>query len=601
KRSNPDGTYAPTILTTCPGAPSNQTGGATGYVRNGTSQEINANETAYITKHRQALQSSWSTWLSSASPGPNLGGDFDVSNYTNTLSNIPRTGIAISGGGYRAMLYGLGVTQGLDERNSTASGAGVGGILQRADYIAGLSGGSWATGAYAINGFPTAQRLVDEVLDLNNNLVLPSDGTVSFYADLVGDVSDKRDENFPTSITDYWGRALSYHLLNDTTYPDQGQATTFSDIRNTSSFTGATYPYPVVIADEREPGETLIFSNTTIFEFSPYEYGTWDRIQAFVPIDVLGSNISNGEITRCVEGFENFGWVVGTSASLFNGALIDLLEDDGNSIIKSAIESVLQDIGSQDNDVSQVPNPFANYSNNELASQELITMVDGGLDNQNVPLWPLLQPARQLDFILALDASADTTLYWPNGSSLYQVTLRAQSGVYPEIPSPYFPSTNTFVNRGLNTRPVFFGCNASNATNAGTAARGFEAPIVAYVPNYPYTYLTNFSTYQLAYNATEAQGMLDNGVVLASLGGNNATWSQCLACGMLERSWARSGVSRPEACTTCMNTYCWDGVEDDSTPAEDYSPAIGTPQWVGNTDIQATPPSSGAPAASSSA
>lgn len=318
-------------------------------------------------------------------------------------------------------------------------------------------------------------------------------------------------------------------------YPDQGQATTWSDIVNTTAFESASMPFPIVIADEREPGQLLIGDSTTILEFNPYEFGTWNRIQGFIPIRILGSTIQNGVVTSCVEGYDNFGWVVGTSASLFNAAFTTLLQSDGDSIITDAITAALGAIDSEDNDVSQVPNPFANWTNgqdsvNQTAST-LLTLVDGGLDNNNVPLEPLLQPARNLDFILALDASADTDAYWPNGSSLWHTHLRATNNqdLFKDVPVPYFPNPNTFVNRGLNTRPVFFGCNASNATNAATAANNVLAPIVAYIPNYPYMAQTNFSTYKLDYAANESQAMLDNGVQIATLGGNNVSSTSILA------------------------------------------------------------------------
>lgn len=279
---------------------------------------------------------------------------------------------------------------------------------------------------------------------------------------------------------------------------------------------------------------------------------------------------------------------------------------------EDAILKVAGAVAAQDNDISQVPNPFQNFDNGQnnvdddhedaTAQAKYLSLVDGGEDNNNIPLQPLLQPARQLDFILALDGSADTGTSWPNGSSLYQSHLRATSNanLFKEVAVPYFPPTNTFVNRGLNTRPVFFGCNASNASNADTAAHGHPAPIVAYIPNYPYSSLTNFSTFKLDYSPAESQSMLDNGVDLATLGGNNATWSQCLACGMLQRSFERSGVPRPSECDTCMDTYCWDGVEDNSEPKNPYSPPVGKPQWVANTQEQQAPAYTGGGTSSAS-
>lgn len=139
-----------------------------------------------------------------------------------------------------------------------------------ADYIAGLSGGSWAVGSLAINNWPTTQALNDEVWNLEENLVIPENGKVKFYASLVADVKQKRDLGYNTAITDYWGLALASHLLNSSATA----STTFSDIVNTTNFMNAAYPFPVIIADEREPGELLISGNTSQWEFNALETGT---------------------------------------------------------------------------------------------------------------------------------------------------------------------------------------------------------------------------------------------------------------------------------------------------------------------------------------
>lgn len=131
------------------------------------------------------------------------------------------------------------------------------------------------------------------------------------------------------------------------------------------------------------------------------------------------------------------------------------------------------------------------------------------MDNQNIPLWPLIQPERQVDIIFAVDASADTDYYWPNGSSLVQTYNRVTgaAGVArsnKSISFPYVPDTQTFVNLGLNLRPTFFGCNGSNGTLPGTAP-----PLIVYIPNAPYSYYSNFSTYNGEYSASDVNGILN--------------------------------------------------------------------------------------------
>jgi lysophospholipase len=69
---------------------------------------------------------------------------------------LPVIGIAMSGGGYRALLNGAGAIAAFDIRtpNSTAKGH-VGGLLQSATYITGLSGGAWLVGSLFVNNFTT--------------------------------------------------------------------------------------------------------------------------------------------------------------------------------------------------------------------------------------------------------------------------------------------------------------------------------------------------------------------------------------------------------------------------------------------------------------
>jgi len=482
---------------------------------------------------------------------------------------------------------------GLDGRNTTAQNRGTAGFLQLADYIAGLSGGSWAVGSLALNDWPTAQELADNTWNLNEDLIIPQDNTISYYADIVTDVAGKRNEGFSTGIVDYWGRALSYHLVNSS-YPNQGQATTFSDIRNTSNFESATFPFPLVVADEREAGELLIYRNTTVFEFNPFEFGSWDpSVAGFIPIDILGTRFSNGTSSQedgnqCTFGFENFGWVVGTSSTLFNGLYSMLITSDGDSIIKDALQSILGAVSEQANDVSVLPNPFLGYRsgdvNASITTLNNITLVDGGEDNQNVPINTLLEPSRDLDLILAVDSSADST-DWPNGTAIRETFLRYQnSPKFAGTPIPEIPSANTFLNRGLNTRPTFFGCDSNvNITNGATAANGVKAPIIAYVANYPWSSLSNTSTFQLKYTAEQSQQVIDNAVEVATMGGvtnGSIYWPTCLACAALQRSFERSNTARPSVCNDCFDAYCWDGVSNDTTPTYSYSPAVGTPEWV---------------------
>lgn len=101
RRANPTGSYAPSFGT-CPTA-----NGSEGFIRDARNHAVSNQEADYVSRHRSGTQQAWQTWLSS-NPGPNLDGTNGipggVQNYTSTLSNLPKVGIALSGGGYRAMV-----------------------------------------------------------------------------------------------------------------------------------------------------------------------------------------------------------------------------------------------------------------------------------------------------------------------------------------------------------------------------------------------------------------------------------------------------------------------------------------------------------------
>ena len=55
-------------------------------------------------------------------------------------------------------------------------------------------------------------------------------------------------------------------------------------------------------------------------------------------------------------------YIMGTSSTLFNGLLLELNSSSSDSVIVDALKSVLGDLGQANDDVSRVPNPFANWN-----------------------------------------------------------------------------------------------------------------------------------------------------------------------------------------------------------------------------------------------
>ncbi|KAG9249793.1 lysophospholipase [Emericellopsis atlantica] len=520
--------------------------------------------------------------------------DFNVGSFFrqagDNFTAIPNIGIAASGGGYRALMNGAGFISAADSRNNDNSS--VSGLLQSTTYLAGLSGGGWLVGSMFANNFSTIPSLQrgrkgTGLWQFDQSIFKgPKEGgigilnTVNYWKDILEAV-DSKAAGWDTSITDYWGRALSYQLVGT---PDGGEAYTFSSIANTSNFENGSTPCPILVADGRRTGELVAAPNATIYEFNPFELGSWDdTTYGFAPLEWLASNFTNGTISSkgdCVRGFDQLGFVMGTSSSLFNAVMLANFSGAGNessiaSFVANAIEELLQNFNEQENDVANyAPNPFFGWnptSNNSNAKEDQLSLVDGGEDGQNIPLHPLIQPARSVDIIFAIDSSADTKTNWPNGTSLRASYNRSMSDIGNNTLFPPVPSAETFINLGLNQRPTLFGCNATNFTLTDNQT---VPPLIFYIPNAPYTTHSNVSTFDLVYSDNERDAIILNGFNGATQGNGtvDAEWPTCVACAIMSRSWWKAGENPPRGCSQCFDRYCWNGTTDES-PVGQYEPA----------------------------
>jgi lysophospholipase len=199
----PDG-YVPTSVT-CPASrPS---------IR--SAAKLSSNETSWLKGRREKALSGLKDFFGHVTVG-----DYDVASYldkhSSNISNIPNIGIAVSGGGYRALMNGAGAIKAYDSRTNNASTSGhLGGLLQSATYLAGLSGGSWLLGSIYINNFTTIDKLQTHsdgaVWQFGNSILEGPDtggiqllDSASYYKDLAEAVESKKKAGFDTSLTDLW-------------------------------------------------------------------------------------------------------------------------------------------------------------------------------------------------------------------------------------------------------------------------------------------------------------------------------------------------------------------------------------------------------------
>jgi lysophospholipase len=161
------------------------------------------------------------------------------------ISNVEQVALTTSGGGYRSLLSGAGVIRGLDSRDSNVSTSG---LFQALTYQAGLSGGSWLLSSLARNNYPTITYLKDSFWkhSFQDSLADPAFLLVAIsYAEIVTDILGKEAAGYHTTLTDPWGRLLSYQLLPGAY---GGVSTTLSSVAGLSSFTSYSVPFPITNA-----------------------------------------------------------------------------------------------------------------------------------------------------------------------------------------------------------------------------------------------------------------------------------------------------------------------------------------------------------------
>ncbi|KAI5963120.1 uncharacterized protein KGF55_002912 [Candida pseudojiufengensis] len=551
--------YAP-VKVSCPG----------GQLTRSSTTGLNPDEQSYINSRYQIAKQNLATFLNDA----NLK-DFDVSNFLNNAN--PTIGLAFSGGGYRAQLCGAGQYAALDSRTNVVNGKGLGGILQSSSYISGLSGGAWLVGSLVSNNLISIDDLINQnsLWQTEHSILSPSGNflkDIGAYFKIGEQVHGKESAGFDVTITDIWGRALSYQLLANS--PNNGAGSKFSDIINQPNFQNHYSPLPILVADGRAPGTSVINLNSTVFSITPFEVGSESpSLQSFVQTKYLGTELDNGypvDSSTCINSFDNAGFLFGTSSSLFNGIILTLGQTKLPNFITDLINKFAVDPFEKLNvDVANYsPNPFYKSSNPDtsIAKSKTLYLVDGGEDGQNVPLDPLLH--RNLSTIFAFDNSADN-LQWPDGTSLVKTYERQFSAEGKNSAFPYVPDSNTFRNLNLTAKPTFFGCDAKNLT--GLADDVFSVPLVIYFANRPYSYWSNTSTFKLEYDIDERNSIISNGFAVASrLNGTiDLEWNACVGCAIIRREQERLGHDQTDQCKKCFQKYCWDGTIYQGNPIGD--------------------------------
>ncbi|EGG07201.1 uncharacterized protein MELLADRAFT_106095 [Melampsora larici-populina 98AG31] len=210
-----------------------------------------------------------------------------------------------------------------------------------------------------------------------------------------------------------------------------------------------------------------------------------------------------------------------------------------------------------------VPNPFQGKAVGmfgdvgfEDSNLDTLLLADGAMASENLPLFPLIQPARNVDIILAIDSTVNGHSFenpnvhgYPNGTTLYLTSLKLQDPNYQGYAFPKVPNAmdGSFTSAGYDRRPTLFGCEDPNA------------PLILYLPNHFVSAQTDMPTMQTDYTWQEIDGFFQNGFHIATQSNSSYVdpeWPACLACAMIEKQRIRNSQARTGQCSACFSRYC---------------------------------------------
>ena len=461
--------YAPVYDQKCPAT----------LLRSSTSG-VSPDESTYVSARKKNADAALVKWLEAANAQLKLSPDIGFA----TNGKLPTIALASSGGGWRALLGGAGLISGMDSRENNGAVSGMSGFYQAFTYHTALSGGSWLLSSIMGNGWQTISWLQENLWEkgFDHELLLPEGGVKSVKAlyDIHEADDAKKDAKVAngqngTSLTDLWGRLLSYELFPVETQGAISQTlSAIVDTTPNSPWAANNVPFPIITSIGVNFAEACLPNSTAPqFEFSPFEFGSWDvGVSSFTPTKYLGTSMNNGQpVKGCTTNYDNLGYILGTSSTLFNEICYEY-----QTTTKDIVQDLLNlwkkhNSGNLETrvDYATYPNPFhaVGQASSAVTGLQELTLADGGETYQNDPIWPLLH-RDEVSMVVVNDNSADTNDHWNSGVAIYRTSQRAQQLGLKRMPMVPVVANNS---QTAIRDPQFFGCHDASRL------------MIVYIPN----------------------------------------------------------------------------------------------------------------------
>jgi phospholipase A2 len=352
--------------------------------------------------------------------------------------DIPTIAMCGSGGGLRALVAGTGSLIASDED----------GLFDCVTYTAGVSGSCWLQ--TLLNSSIAGGDLKKLLEHLKNRTSVHIAYPPVAFQSLVSLPTSKYllsglveklrgDPTADFGLVDVYGLLLGARFLvpkgelgvNDKDFKlsNQRDAIKYGD-RPLPIYTVVRHEIPQVEGTAREPTERekkLVKDNSWFqwYEITPYEFFC-EEFAAGIPTWAMGRKFVNGKDVPLTNGFHlpeiRVPLLMGIFGSAFCATLSHYYREIKPLVLSiSGLSSVDQFVSGRDDDLSKVhpidPATIPNFAYKmdgklpdttprSIYEHEHIQLMDAGMSN-NLPIYPLLRPGRDVDILIAFDASAD--------------------------------------------------------------------------------------------------------------------------------------------------------------------------------------------------
>ncbi len=365
----------------------------------------------------------------------------------NDPQKVPTIALAISGGGYRAMVMAIGLLVGLEKA----------GLLDYVTWVCSVSGSTWGVAPLysylAKNQGESIETFREKQFRSLSNKGLPSVSPSQFkqISDLF--LVEAADDQ-PFTHVNIFGALLANRLLQIVS--DNPQRVYLSE--QASLPERGLLPIPIYTAAYAEQSSPQL----EWFEYTPWEIGgAW--LQQYAPTWAFGRKFDAGKSTNFALE-KSLGFHLGTYGAMFGMTFAEAYTNFGkfvpSKIVRNIIEKIVKPVGEKRVGWAEVHNYTKGMPGSKIKDQEFIDLIDAGLII-NLPFPPVSgdRTERKVDMFIFYDAS----LTVENGLHL------KKSADYAEQKGIQFPAIQY---EGLHTK----------ALSIFKDTQKKNVPVIAYMP-----------------------------------------------------------------------------------------------------------------------